>query len=159
MLWTNSVVWAAETVSNNTEFLQYQQPTVSGGSMLSNILYIFSLLFSFAIVLVLAYFTSRFLGRRSLAGMSSSTGRVLSSFALGQNKNLVVVELANRYLVLGVTEHNVNFLCELQDEDAIAGLLEEKSNDFMSPVGQAFEKQMKTLQGFSSKFSNIIGRK
>lgn len=66
-------------------------------------------LFLFALVLWLAYFTTRLVGRR-FSGGSGRYLRLIDSLSLGQNRAVALVELNGEVLCVGVSEHGVNLL-------------------------------------------------
>jgi len=66
-------------------------------------------LFLFALVLWLAYFTTRLVGRR-FSGGSGRYLRLIDSLPLGQNRAVALVELNGEVLCVGVSEHGVNLL-------------------------------------------------
>ncbi|MDU2066173.1 MAG: flagellar biosynthetic protein FliO [Sporomusaceae bacterium] len=139
------------------EYLKYQEPaatTMSGFSIFS---YVISLLFTFGVVVALAYFTSRFWGNKlNLAGRKNSS-KILSSLSLGTNRAVYVVEMAGEYLVLGVTDHNITLLQTITDPDKIHELLEQNIQE--SETFQAvFRSQLHSLQHMSHKFPEVFGR-
>jgi len=79
-----------------------------------------------AAVLVLAYWTTRWVGRSGLAGPAAGLGDeklcVLRRLRLGQNEQLVLVRLQARVLLLGVTAGGVSLLRELEPEESAAWL-------------------------------------
>lgn len=66
-------------------------------------------LFLFALVLWLAYFTTRLVGRRFSAG-SGRYLRLVDSLPLGQNRAVALVELNGEVLCVGLSEHGVSLL-------------------------------------------------
>jgi flagellar protein FliO/FliZ len=82
------------------------------------------LVFSLAIVLVLMAVLARFLQRRQLGGRTLGAGpakvqvRVLARHGLGRAASVTVVDVAGQVLLLGVTEHSVRVLRELDLEQA-----------------------------------------
>lgn len=84
------------------------------GEGVGGALSILSMLVAFAGILVLAYFTTRLMGKR-LPGGSPCAGqmKVLDRLPLGQDKALLIVQVAGRTLLLGVAAHAVSLLCTL----------------------------------------------
>ena len=58
-------------------------------------------------------------GATRLAGLSGGI-RVLTQHALGQKRLLVVVRVAEQVLLLGVTDHNINFITRIEDEEFLS---------------------------------------
>jgi len=77
--------------------------------------------------------------------------KIISGITLGQNRNLYVVELNNKYLVLGVTPNNVNLIKEFDKQDVSdtdeilkqAVISDNKENDKKeeSPVDLLFKEE------------------
>jgi flagellar protein FliO/FliZ len=146
--------------ANNGGYLQYQEPQApAASSWLSTLAYVFTLLLTFALVIGMAYFASRFLGQKMgniTAG--SSTTRVLSFVSLGQNKGIYLVEVSGQVLVLGVTEHSINVLKEITDEDQIEMIKAERRQEEVSrQFDKVLQRQLASLQQFSQKFPNVFG--
>lgn len=142
-------------------YLTYTEPAAnSTATSLSTISYVFSLLLTFAIVVGLAYFTSKFLSQRLSPTMQSRMVRIHDIAALGPNKSLYLVEIGNRIFLLGVTEHNITYLQEFTDEQFITEL-RAKNSDFTGQTAPAFQnvfqQQIDTLQQMADRISG--GRK
>lgn len=90
------------------DYLNYQEPKPAGTSWFSTLAYMFSLLITFIVVIGLAYFTSRFVGQKMGKTAASSDNKVILTLPLGANRGVYVVEVAGKFLVLGVTDHNIN---------------------------------------------------
>ena len=86
-----------------------------GVSWWSTIAYVASLVVVFLFVAGLAYYVSKILGGRFGRAMSSGGGRLLENLPLGPGRSACVVELAGRILLLGVTEHTITLLGEVED--------------------------------------------
>lgn len=146
--------WAA---GQGGEYLAYQEPQPAGTSWLSTIAYLFTLLITFAVVIGLAYFTSRFFGQRMSRYSGAGDNRVLASLPLGQNRGVFVVEVAGKFLVLGVTDHSVNFLQEINDP-AVIERLRTSTPPPPNQFDAVFQKQLASLQQMSQKFPGVFGR-
>lgn len=88
----------------------------------STIAYLVSLFAVFAFVVVMAYLASRYLGGHFSRVAEAEGGRILTQLPVGPNRSVMVVELAGRVYVLGVTEHNISLIGEIEDEDEIERL-------------------------------------
>jgi len=151
-------VYAADT---NGGYLNYQEPQPAAtSSWLSTIAYVISLVATFAVVIGLAYFTSRFLGQKMGQAAVGGDNRILVTLALGPNRAVYIVEVAGKFLVLGVTEHNITLLEEITDEIRIEKL---KQQPAAIPVPNQFDKvfqrQLASLQQMSQKFPTAFNTK
>jgi len=74
------------------------------------------------LVLVLAYFTTRWVGKHygggGIAGGASGSIRVVDKLMLGPDRMLCIVQTAGKTLLLGITQQRIEMLCEL-DEAAL----------------------------------------
>jgi flagellar biosynthetic protein FliO len=77
------------------------------------------MLVSLAVVLVLFFFLSRllrkYLGRETVTKHLEVTDRL----PLGINKELFIVRVGKQFLLLGVTNNNVNLLKEIKDQETV----------------------------------------
>lgn len=143
---------------NSKEYLQYQEPQApTYTSWLSTVAYVVSLLVTFALVIGLAYFASRFLGQRMGGATLNNNGKVVSYISLGQNKGIYVIDVLGRIFILGVTEHSMTVLKEITDTIEIEkiraeNIFEGSSNQF----DQVLQKQLVYLQQLSKKFPIVF---
>lgn len=143
---------------SNGEYLQYQEPKpTTAVSWYSTISYIFSLIITFAFVIGLAYFASRFLGKK-LGGLSASgSSRIINVLSLGTNRAIYTVEIAGKFLVLGVTDHAVTVLQEITDSKEIEKLKVEQVTVPKDQFDNVFQRQLASLQQLSQKFPTTFG--
>jgi flagellar protein FliO/FliZ len=155
LMWVVFVPVACANPENG--YLQYQNPAANATpSTFSTVSYIFSLLFTFAIVVGLAYFTSKYLAQRwSPAQPGKNNMLIRDVITLGPNKALYLVDVDNKVLLLGATDHNIACLRECTDEQFIAQL-RAKNNDTGSSVPNfqnIFQNQIDVLQRMSNRIS------
>ena len=136
-----------------------------GVSWWSTIAYVASLVVVFLFVAGLAYYVSKILGGRFGRSVSGGGGRVLENLPLGPGRSACVVELAGRLLLLGVTEHSITLLGEIEDaeevEQVLKKSLEESPMPFSGTTG--FERQFGSLDKLAKRiptmFKNDVFRK
>ena len=148
------IVYAAEPTG---EYLQYQEtkPAVYS-SGLSTATYIFSLLITFAIVIGLAYFASRFLGQKMGNQLATHNHKIVATLSMGTNRAVYIVEIAGKFLVLGVTDHTINVLQEITDLTEIEKLKEQQIPVPETQFDKVFQRQLASLQRLSPKFPNVF---
>ena len=100
-----------------------------------------------AVVLMLAYLTTRLVGTR-LAGRvtGGSRGRhlkVVEQISVGKEAKLLLVKLEDHCLLLGVTQSGVTCLKELSQEE-VAAWQEGEDTDTPLP-GQSFREQLQQI--------------
>ena len=86
------------------------------------------------LILYLTYFATRWIGSRGVPGgagtlLAGGAGdlRVLSQLGVGRNERLVLARLGERCYLLGVTEHQITLLRELDGEEAAPWLAQSES--------------------------------
>ncbi len=103
------------------------------------------MLFVTVLILLLAYWTSRWVGAHGAPGASGWTGgpdseqfRVLARMVVGRSACLLIVRVRERCLLLGVTEGNIALLKEWEGAEADAWLTEfPADNGFMGVLRDA----------------------
>ena len=139
------------------EYLQYQEPQPAAySSGLSTLTYIFSLLVTFAIVIGLAYFAARFFGNKMGSKLATSNRKIIGTLPLGTNRAVYIVEIAGKFLVLGVTDHTINVLQEITDIEEIAKMKAEPISVPEDQFNKVFQRQLASLQQLSPKFPNVF---
>lgn len=139
-------------------YLQYQEPKPVGASWLSSVGYLVTLLLTFAVVIALAYFTSRFIGYK-MGGMAKNVNsQILWTLPLGANRAVYVVEIVGRLMVLGVTDHSIQLLQEITDPQEISQLKSTQATRLGHPFEKVFQSQLSSLQQMSKSFSGVFER-
>lgn len=149
------ICWAAE---QGNEYLKYQEPQYSGPSMLSTFAYVLSLLFTFAIVLGLAYWVSRLWGSKMSNFSQQRHLRVVASLPLSAKSSICVVEILEQYYLFGVTDQQVTLLRQIDSDHELA-LIQSLSNK-QSDLGfeKIFRQQINSLDHLSQKFPNVFSQ-
>ena len=95
----------------------------------------------------LSLILKRFIG---LKGGVQSNAEIILNQALGQGKWLQVVHICGKYLVLGITNDNINLLTEINDQKEIEKfevILNEKKvntgNNFIDMISDFFKNKLK----------------
>ena len=116
---------AQATPASDTGFLaQYQDPQATPAP--NNFMTVVGLAFKLAIVVGLIYLTVlglRYFGNRGRAVfMGHNAINVLEKTALAQNRELYLIDVADRVLLLGATTTNISVLTDISDPEAIEDL-------------------------------------
>lgn len=126
------------------------EPKPSAVSWWSTLAYLLSLVAVFAVVIVMAYFTAKFIGGRFNARMATGGGRILENLPLAPNRSVCIVEIAGRVFLLGVGE-NVSLLAEITDDSTVENLRERNKEIFSQDFG--------SLSGLVQKIPPIFKKK
>ncbi len=80
-----------------------------------------------ALIIYLSYVCSKLLNKGLNRSSSSRYMRLLDQITVGQDRHLAVVQIGDRYLLVGITAGQINLLAEMQDEDLLPISPEESS--------------------------------
>ncbi|MBS5932868.1 MAG: flagellar biosynthetic protein FliO [Clostridiales bacterium] len=88
-----------------------------GSSTIRNIAELFGLLLVFVLILVLAYYTSKWIGKTG-AGMTTKNHNItiIETLRLSQTKYLQIIKIANKYIVIAVSKDHVDYLTEIDGD-------------------------------------------
>ena len=111
--------------------------------MLGDILSLISMIASIALICFLAYFVTKKMGANNLfSNQSEGKMRVYDRLILAPNKSLVVVKIAERWLVLGVSNENISLITELDAEQSKLWLEKEQiSSNFTDVIANIINKK------------------
>lgn len=108
----------------------------------SNVLQLMGLLIVFILILVVTYYTTRFVAGVKNGVTKNSNFKVLETYRLSQNKYLQLIQIGTKYFVIAVSKDNVNFLAELNENDIfIAEKNVTPSGNFKDIILTALKKQ------------------
>ncbi|SMC65845.1 flagellar biosynthetic protein FliO [Sporomusa malonica] len=154
LLFTTHGLAAGET----GEYLKYQEPQPPASSWLAASGYIVSLVLTFLLVLGLAYFTSRFLAQRINGSTGLNSGKIHATLSLGANRAVYVVEIAGKFMVLGVTEHSISLLKEITALEDIEQLKVPMNNNLPpEQFENVFHRQLNSLKQLNKRFPAAFG--
>ena len=125
----NNIVYAASEELNlpdNIDPQKIDQPSVFS-------LFI-KLIISLVIIVILAYYSMKFLRRNFQSKAEGDSVSILDQHALGVNKGIYITEIGDKVYVLGVTDHNVNLLTEISDQEFIVELRDKAQQRQNEPI-------------------------
>lgn len=102
-----------------------------------NVLQLLGLCILLVIILIAAYYTSKFVGRYKLGQLRNSNFEVIEVYKISANKMLQLVRIADKYVVLGISKDHITYIMEL-DKDKI--LTHEVKEGEKLSFSQIFEK-------------------
>lgn len=71
----------------------------------------------FVFVLVITYFTTRFVGKYEKTRYTNHNLSIVESIRVGTNKMIAIVQVGSRYMVVSIGKDEVHFLMEISEED------------------------------------------
>ncbi len=108
----------------------------------------FSLLFICAMIYLIYFFLKK--KTNSLANKNAEETSVLLSLSVGMGKNVQVVYIAGKFLIIGVTNDSVSYLSEVTDEKEIENL-KRLMQEQKIKAGESFANVFQEIL----KFSNV----
>jgi flagellar protein FliO/FliZ len=96
-----------------------QIETTNGISNPDNIFQLLGLVFILIMILIAAYYTSKFVGKMSLGQFKNSNFKVIDTYRISPNKFIQIVKIANKYIVLAVGKDNINYITELDESEVL----------------------------------------
>ncbi len=103
------------------------------------------------LILWFAYYATKWIGTHGVPGGAAACPgggggklRILGQLGVGRNERLVLVRLNERCYLLGVTEHQITLLRELDGDEAAQWLTESKDGEppgFLDVLGNTLRKK------------------
>ena len=75
------------------------------------------LILIFVIVLVVCYYTTRFVAGRQLVQKKIGNFEVVETFAISQNKYLQLIRMGNKYVVISIAKDSIAYITELDENE------------------------------------------
>jgi flagellar biosynthetic protein FliO len=110
-------------------------------------LQLFLIFLALGFVIFLAWLTSRLIATRFAGARRSQNVRVLDQVYVGRERQLLVVEIAGRVLLIGSTPDNFSLLTEFRDAETVAQLSDQSNRG-----GGRLE------DGFASILARVMGK-
>lgn len=107
----------------------------------------FRLIFSLLLICVIIYLIYFFLKKKtdSLAAKNGEDSSVLLSLPLGMGKNVHVIYIAGKFLIVGASNDSISYLGEITDEKEIDNLKQLRQ-----------EKKIKSGESFANVFQEML---
>lgn len=87
---------------------------MEGNSLISQVGIILGTLLGIAVILYLAYISTKLLGRKiSVRGSSGRKLKILDSVSVGQGKSLIIVKAGEKTFLVGAASESINLIGEL----------------------------------------------
>lgn len=90
-----------------------------GMSNSESILQLLGVSILFVFILVITYYTTKFVGGTKLGQTKKGNFKVLETYKIAQNKYLQLVQIGTRYFVIAIGKDNICSLVELQESEII----------------------------------------
>lgn len=107
---------------------------------MKEILNISLLVMGFTVVLIAAYFFSKFIGFKMSHSNANKHIKVLDRVFLGNDKFICIIQIGIRFFVIGITNHHIALISELNEAELVP-----ISDDKNASFGSIFEMYIKKL--------------
>ena len=91
----------------------------AGMSNIDNLLQLLGVSILFIFILVITYYTTKFVGGAKLSITKNSNFKVLETYKIAQNKYLQLIQIGTRYFVISVSKDDIRFLTELNENEIL----------------------------------------
>lgn len=86
---------------------------------LNNFFQLVMLVIVFLVIMVVAYFVTKWVGNMGSTQMANKNIKVIEGCKVGQNKFVEVVKVGNKYFVLGIGKDEISCLGEVKEEELV----------------------------------------
>ena len=123
---------------------------VSLNASMESFLQLMSALLIFAFVLLITYFTTRWVGSYQKIRMKSKNLQIIESLSVGNNKTICLLKTGTEYLVVAIGKDEIHPLATLKEEQlSDFSFLEEETVSSVS--GESFQEIFGQLKEKMSK--------
>ena len=123
---------------------------VSLNASMESFLQLISALLIFAFVLLITYFTTRWVGNYQKVRMKSKNLQVIESLSAGNNKSICLIKAGTEYLVVAIGKDEIHSLATLKEEQLTdVSFLYEGTDSMVS--GESFQEILGQLKEKMSK--------
>ncbi|MBQ2901952.1 MAG: flagellar biosynthetic protein FliO [Agathobacter sp.] len=117
---------------------------------MESFLQLISALLIFAFVLLITYFTTRWVGSYQKVRMKSRNLQILESLSVGNNKSICLLKTGTEYLVVAVGKDEIHPLVTLQEEQLTDTAFLNEGVE-MTAGGESFQEILGQLKDKMSK--------
>ncbi len=100
----------------------------------------------FIVVLVMTYFTTRFIGNYQKGHMSCNNIQIVETMRLSQNKLIQIVHISDKYFAIAVCKDTVTLLGELDGSDIMVSPNNVTNERFESVLNRFRKKEQNNKQ-------------
>lgn len=103
-------------------------------------------------VILLAYFASKWIAKRYGAQGIPKKGyiKIIDRLSLNQNQSMVIAKVGSKYMLLGISQHHIEPICELTQEELDA-LQEQSEAGKSSSFNESFKQALAANLGIKAK--------
>lgn len=125
---------------------------ILAATSLDSFVQLITVLIIFVFVLILTYFTTRWMAGIQKGRSFNKNLRIIETISVGNNKMISIVEAGTKYIVVSIGKDDVNYLTELKEEELKdLSIIAEKDPQSMTQNPESFSAIMDKLK---EKYSN-----
>ncbi|WZL74855.1 flagellar biosynthetic protein FliO [Clostridiaceae bacterium 35-E11] len=121
--------------------------------LILDIKYLMSGIFIFLIILVLAYYTTKIVGKKSNMYFGNKNLKIVERISLGMDKSIYIISICENYYLLAVTKQNIELIDKLNPESIKDFSNNEDLNKFNGTFDMYFTKYIKQQKNTIEKRS------
>jgi len=127
-----------------------------GTSSAENIFQLIGVSILFIFILVITYYTTRFVGGVKLGQIKKGNFKVLETNKVTQNKYLQLVQIGTRYFVIAVNKDDIRLITELKEDEIIKQeQVVKKNENFLDIITKITNKRNDDRQNQNIQNDNI----
>ncbi len=115
----------------------------TGISRIESLINLFGVLIIFLLVLVAAYYTSKWIGKAKFLQQNNNNIQVIETFRLNQSKYIQIVKIGSKYVALGISKEHIEVLTELTEDEINLSIPEQNTTDLNVDFKDVLAKIMK----------------
>ena len=132
--------------------LQSQSGERDWSSTLGMIGQFFLLIVVFAIVLFLAYFSTKWIASMRMGVRNNSVLKLISSMPVGGGSSIQLIKVGEKYFLIGVSKENITYITEVDSNDITYDNVEKPKFSFEKCLKECYNK-------FKTNNEKEIGKK
>lgn len=101
------------------------------------------------LIIYLSYIASKYIGKGMGKLQDSRYMRLIDQIAVGQDRHIAVLQVGDRYLLVGITAGQINILSEIQEDELLP----------LSPQPEGQGKKVPDFKSFVDKLSDITKKR
>ncbi len=123
------------------------------GSIIGRIFTVIGTLIIFAVILYLAYLTTKFLGKRYSVGNSGGKNlKILETLYVGQDKMLFIVKAGEKTVLIGSGKDRMEYLCDIDSTQLVFENQDKEQNgDFAQILKKTAAEKFNTFRSRGSR--------
>ncbi|MCR4625399.1 MAG: flagellar biosynthetic protein FliO [Lachnospiraceae bacterium] len=117
------------------------------GGGIKSILKLVGLIILCILIIAASYFTTKFVGKKQIAGNGKSNFKSIDVFRVTPNKYLQIVEVGKRYFCIAVTKESITLICELKEDELKSFPADMKPKSFKEQMNELMHRKKQPEQG------------